>query len=95
MDMFREGKTIAEIAAARNFTVSTIEGHLTHFLGSGEIDIYALVSKEKVEQVSAHLIKNKINSLPLNDLKYAMGDNYSYGELRAILKHIEVSQKDQ
>lgn len=93
MDMYREGKTIAEIAAARNFTVSTIEGHLAHYLGSGEIDIYSLVAKEKVETVSAHLLKNKVAALPLNDLKYAMGDDYSYGELRAILKHIEVSQK--
>ncbi|HEY0668203.1 MAG TPA: helix-turn-helix domain-containing protein [Sphingobacteriaceae bacterium] len=92
MDMYREGKTIPEIAAARNFTVSTIEGHLTHYLGTGEIDIYSLVSKDKLEQVTAHLLKNKITSLPLNDLKYAMGDNYSYGELRAILKHLEVSQ---
>ncbi|MGH2566667.1 MAG: HRDC domain-containing protein, partial [Ginsengibacter sp.] len=38
-NLFKEGKSVAEIAKERNFAVSTIEGHLVWFVGNGDIDI--------------------------------------------------------
>ncbi len=46
-NLFKEGKTIDEIAKERNMAVSTIEGHLSAFVANGEIDINKMVSTEK------------------------------------------------
>ncbi len=51
--LFKEGKTIEEIALERNMTASTIEGHLSYFVGIGELDIDAVISKDKQQLVKA------------------------------------------
>ena len=35
-DLFMEGKTVSQIAEERNLTLTTIEGHLSHYVGTGE-----------------------------------------------------------
>ncbi len=45
-DLFKEGKTISQIADERSLSINTIEGHLAYYLGTGEIQINRLVSKE-------------------------------------------------
>ena len=47
MAAIKAGKDIAAIAKERNLSTSTIDGHLAYFVGTGEIDINNLVSKEK------------------------------------------------
>lgn len=50
--MYREGKTIEEIAASRNLNVSTIVGHLERYVVSGELDINDFISPEKREKAA-------------------------------------------
>ena len=45
--LYKEGKSIAEIAKERNLTGSTIEGHLAWYVGTGEVDIDKIVPIEK------------------------------------------------
>ncbi len=47
LELFKEGKTIEEIAKERSMAFTTIEGHLAHFAGTGEIDIHEFVTPEK------------------------------------------------
>ena len=89
-ELFRSGKTIEEIAKERGFAVSTIEGHLSHYVGTGEIDIYSVVPKEKAERISEYFLQNK--TLSLVEARSALGDDVSYGDIRFVLKHLEFSR---
>lgn len=85
-DLYKSGKTIQEIAMERGLTLSTIETHLTHYIGTGEIDIFELIAKEKVENIRDYVLENKPSSM--NDTKQAMGDSISYSEIRAVMKYM-------
>jgi len=83
LKLFRSGKAIAEIAAQRGLSPATIENHLAYFVQSGETDVRALVDEAKIP-----LIKDAVESYGaerLAPLKEVLGENYSYGEIRAVI----------
>lgn len=92
-DLFKLGKTVAEIAVERGFTSSTIEGHLSHFIQSGDVSVFDLVSKIKVARIMAYIIQNPGSGT--TETKNALGDDVSYGELRAVLKHLDYIKTEQ
>jgi hypothetical protein len=92
-DLFKQGKTISEIAKERAFTTGTIEGHLAYYIQSGEISIFEIVSKIKVAKIMAYLIQNPESSTV--DTKIALGDEISYGELKAVLNHLAFTKAEQ
>jgi ATP-dependent DNA helicase RecQ len=82
-NLFKEGKTIEEIAKERNFTISTIEGHLSTFIASKQINIGDLVSEEKQK-----LIKEAIQIHGMSgtrNLKDNLPEDISYGEIRMVI----------
>ncbi|UEG50748.1 helix-turn-helix domain-containing protein [Ferruginibacter lapsinanis] len=81
-DLYKEGKTVDEIATIRNLTKNTIEGHLTNFISTGEIDINELVNKEKQQQ-----IKNAIKLFGAQSHKTLVENlpGISYGEIKMVL----------
>lgn len=92
-DLFKQGKTISEIAKERAFTTGTIEGHLAHYILSGEISVFEIVPKIKVAKIMAYLIQNPESSTV--DTKIALGDEVSYGELKAVLNHLAFTKSEQ
>jgi len=50
--MYKEGKTIDEIAFTRNLNMTTIVTHLERYVISGELDINDFISAEKREKAS-------------------------------------------
>ena len=47
-NLFKEGKSVSEIAKLRNFAESTIESHLAFFVSKGILSVHELVKKEKM-----------------------------------------------
>jgi len=88
-DMFNTGLTIAGIAKERGLVQSTIEGHLSFFVEKGKLEINKLLSPEKQQAIEKELATDHNNSL--SEIKTALGDDYSYGEIRMMLacqKHL-------
>jgi len=87
-EMFRKGKTISEIASLRGLQTTTIVGHLVDFVESGEIKPDELVNNQKIP-----IIKNVLNEHPsttlLREIKDALGENYSYDEIRVVKAALE------
>lgn len=81
--LFKEGKSIAEIAKERNLSISTIETHLAWYVGSGEIDINKMVSLEKQLLIKAAAKTQGYQSH--KTLKGNLPDNISYGEIKLVL----------
>jgi hypothetical protein len=83
LEMYKAGKTIEEIAATRSMAVSTIEGHLTSFIATGELEIAEFVNASELS-----LILNKIkelNGLSAAILKENLPSSISYTKIRATL----------
>ncbi len=82
--LYKEGKNIEEIAATRSMTFDTITGHLTYFVGSGELDINELMPAKK--QI---IIKQAIEKLGSEKLKPIVDENtaagVTYSDVRMVL----------
>jgi GTPase SAR1 family protein len=82
-NLFKEGKSIAEIAKERNMTMGTIEGHLASFIASKQINIDDLVSVEKQGLIKEAAKIHGKESFKM--LKENLPEHISYGELRMVL----------
>lgn len=81
--MFREGMNVTAIASGRELAVSTIEGHLAHFVQQGDIDIAELVSPDVISSVTDAI--GRMETVSLGGLKSLLGDAASFGEIRFVL----------
>jgi ATP-dependent DNA helicase RecQ len=81
--LYQTGKTIAEIATDRNLSPTTIESHLSFFVQSGELEVEALVPAQKIPAIKDAV--ESYGSEMLSPLKQILGDNYSYGEIKAVI----------
>jgi len=78
--LFKEGKTIEEIAMERNMSIGTIEGHLAYFVTIGEIDINTIVPLDKQELIKS--AAEKYGVLSNRILKENLPDDITYGQIR-------------
>ncbi len=84
LEMFQSGLSINEIAHRREMTRSTVEIHLVRFIPTGEIALTDLVPEHKIEAITEAIEKFK-DIGALSPIKEYLGENYSYGEIRAVL----------
>ncbi|MEI7471587.1 MAG: helix-turn-helix domain-containing protein [Chitinophagaceae bacterium] len=81
--LFKEGKSIKEIAKERGFTISTIESHLAHFVETGSIAIGELVNQQKQNEIlkAIEIHGRQSHKILLENLPAGT----SYGEIRLVL----------
>lgn len=83
-ELFKEGKSISEIAEARGFVESTIFGHLSHFVLKGEMELSLLITEERASEIKEFLTDKNTNSL--RDLVEFSEGKYGYNELRLMIE---------
>ena len=86
-NLFKEGKTIEEIAFERNINATTVEGHLAYFIELDELDISNLLSTNKINPIK--LAIEKFGRESTKTIKENLPDNISYGEIRMVLASIK------
>ena len=97
-ELFRQGLSIEEIATRRNFNLSTIETHLAFYVEQGKLSINEVMDVSKIPAIRQSIEKSdttggqKYSSLPLGPLKTQLGENYSYGEIRMVMAHLQHSK---
>ncbi len=84
--LHQQGLRIQDIAERRGLKPSTIEGHLAHYIGTGELAIAALIDDDKRARIEAVLAETGTEQL--GAAKQALGDDCSYGELKMVLAHL-------
>jgi len=82
LKLFKSGTSIPDIALQRNLVFSTIYGHLTDYISSGEIDILDLVEPEKFSVILEALETG--TEAGFKALKERLGEGYGYHEMRAV-----------
>jgi hypothetical protein len=93
LELFRAGKSVDEIAAERRLTRSTIEGHLSHFIGLGELDVYSVLDRETVADIQQFLQARP--EAAAAEAKSHFGDKYSYGELNMVIRHVQQHERSR
>jgi len=83
-ELFRDGRSIEEIARERGVQPSTVENHLARFVTTGELQLHELVPLHKVEAIRSAVLKFN-DAGALSPVKEFLGDDYSYGEIRAVI----------
>lgn len=83
--LIEQGLTIEQAAEERGLVRSTIEGHLATFIEAGKLDIDRLLPGEKRTAIEQKLAE--MQGRPLGEIKSALGEEYSYGEIKMVLAH--------
>ena len=86
LEMFMDGVSMAGIAAQRGLALTTIETHLSLFVGSGELDVTRIVPKHKLD-VILKTIKSSGQVHALKPIKDLLSEEYTYGEIRMALEY--------
>ncbi len=93
-DLYKQGKTIFEIAESRGFAITTIEGHLAHYVSLGMIPVSQFVAKDKFD-IIIETSKKIEGENKLTPLKQELGNDYSYSDIRFALATQKHMNKDQ
>lgn len=87
LKLYHEGKSIKDIAAARSLTVGTIENHLAHFVGTGELKISDVVSAQH-QKIIRGIVKSFDRAYALSDVKNLLPNDYTYAEIKLVIADI-------
>lgn len=87
LEMFKEGKTIADIATLRGLTTGTIEGHLARFIPTGDITITDILSEQKLVAIKQAI--EKTGTATTTAVREQLGNDYSHGEIRAVMVYLD------
>lgn len=82
--LFREGKSIKEIATERSLTVGTIENHLAHFVEQGDLKVGEVVSTQHQKMIRG-IVKSFDKAYALSDVKNLLPNDYTYAEIKLVL----------
>jgi hypothetical protein len=92
LELFRAGNSMYQIAETRGLALSTVESHLATLIRMGEVQVEKVVEKEKL----AHILKFlEGKSMALGAIKAELGEDYTFGEIRAVMKHLEYQSSNR
>jgi uncharacterized protein YpbB len=89
LQLFKEGKSIAEIATIRELAASTIESHLVSFIKTGEVDIKDVVPEHKIAIILQTVEELNLPTPASSPVKEKLGEDYSWIEIKAVLSYRE------
>ncbi len=85
--LWKQGRTMEEIARIRKLKVATIEDHIVEIaLREKEFQVEQFVEKEKMKQIQKMI--EKLQTRKLRVLKQAAGEHVSYFEIRLVLARV-------
>ncbi len=88
LELFQQGLSPEEIAKKRELVKSTIMGHLTHFIPTGEVKITDLIEEDRYLEIKK-FIEKAGEFEGLSDLRAKCNEKYDYGELRLVVNSLK------
>ena len=91
-ELFNLGHSIEKIADIRGLSITTIEGHLAFYVQQGKLKVDQLMDSTKIPAI--HEAIKKTGTKALTPAKELLGDDYSFGEIRLVMAHLEYLARD-
>ena len=86
--LFKAGYGIPEISEMRRLAPITIHGHLCRFVASGDLEAEQLMDDvDKLPEIIR--VAEQKGTASLREIKDALGDDYSYDDIRTAIAHME------
>ena len=89
-NMYKNGRTLKDIAQERGFVESTIESHLCKYVATGQLDVTDFLKPIKLNAIMD--LAQKLKSTQAGELKSTLGTNYSYADIRFALAHLQAHE---
>ncbi|RAJ73543.1 helix-turn-helix protein [Chitinophaga dinghuensis] len=93
LELFLGGKTIGEIATARNLAASTIESHLAQCVEAGELELEKFVPEGIVKLIMNHI--RDLGATATGPIKERTGDAASFAQIRAVQGWLQRKQREE
>ncbi len=85
LDLYKQGKTVEEIAEIRGLTAGTIKSHFARWIQNGEINVYEVLAPEIINPILAFIQDN--NTFEANAVRAKFGEKYDYSDIRMVISH--------
>ncbi|MCZ6693687.1 MAG: helix-turn-helix domain-containing protein [Bacteroidetes bacterium] len=90
LQLFREGKSVVEIAKIRNLSPTTIETHLAHWVKNGQIGIEQLMLREVIKKIKKAIVD--YGQEGLKPIKEKLPEEITYGQIRLVYSDLKWRQ---
>lgn len=87
LDLFEQGRDIAQIAAERHLARATIEGHLAHWVATGRLAIDRIVAKDV--RAAIEMGVHGWDRVSYKGLRDRLDRSVGYGEIKLVLAHLK------
>lgn len=85
LELYLSGKNIDDIARERGLSTSTIEGHLSHYVEKGELNVLDFLSEEELKPLLEYL---DAHPKPLlGEIRAHFESKYSFGQIRMAMAY--------
>lgn len=82
--MFRQGKSITDIAKERSLTSGTIATHLAYYVEKGELQVGEVVSTQH-QNIIRGIARSFNKAFSLSEVKNLLPEDYTYAEIKLVL----------
>ena len=81
--LYKDGKSIDEIAQERDMARSTIEGHLSYYVATGDLPIHSFVTETKLQRIREAAVQ--LDTTLYAPIKHFLGEEYTFSEIRMVM----------
>ena len=85
--LFKDGKSIEEIATERVLANTTIEGHLCFFVETGELSVDKFLSEELQRKITEGI--ETAEEKTFKSVKLQLGNDFSYRQIKFMFAHLK------
>ncbi len=85
--LYKQGKSLEEIAVERSLNIRTIENHISNCIEEGIIKISDLIVQERIDEIEN--ATTELNTPFLKPIKEHLGDDFSYPEIKFVMSWIK------
>jgi DNA-binding CsgD family transcriptional regulator/energy-coupling factor transporter ATP-binding protein EcfA2 len=91
-ELYKEGKSMEEIAKLRGYTINTIENHLGKYIEKGEVGIEELMDAPSILEISRFYESSPGSTL--TEAKNALSQKYSWAQLKFVKSHLSYISRE-
>ena len=81
--LYKQGKSLEEIATERSLNIRTIEGHMSDCIKDGMVKINDLIVQERIDEIEN--AAREFDANLLKPIKEFLGDDFSYSEIKYVM----------